>query len=255
MMMKTEYRKMNRILGAILLCLITSGQRQIIANEQQESIRLDWKKDTRSSFWTAEVNRFDVPSGAVVEVKGPKAGLIRVTGDQPALIRGTLISSNPIYVISPHGVVVGPKGKINGIFGIPALDMQISSYTSKGHETGPVCYHSTSNSDLITFLTDEQREEIESSLYKTIKEYIWLGDIRIGGLTHTKETKPPSSKGIQNEDEIIKTQGTASQLETINGEHSGFLEMYEVEGSIPSDSSLIPIRVSRKALFPGCEKD
>lgn len=115
MMMKTEYRKMNRILGAILLCLITSGQRHIFANEQQESIRLDWKKGTGSSFWEAEVNRFDVPSGAVVEVKGPKAGLIRVTGDQPTSIYGTITSSNPVYVINPHGVVVGPKGKINGI--------------------------------------------------------------------------------------------------------------------------------------------
>jgi filamentous hemagglutinin family protein len=189
MMMKTEYRKMNGILGAILLCLITSGQRHIIANEQQESIRLDWKKGTGSSFWEAEVNRFDVPSGAVVEVNVPKDGLMRVTGDQPTSIYGTITSSNPVYVINPHGVVVGPKGKINGIFGIPALDMQISSYTSKGHETDPVCYHSTSNSDLITFLTDEQREEIENSLYKTIKEYIWLGDIRIGGISKIKEVQ------------------------------------------------------------------
>jgi filamentous hemagglutinin family protein len=113
MMIKTEYTKVKRIIGAFLLFLITTCQRQILANEQQESIRLDWKKDTRSSFWTAEVNRFDVPSGAVVEVKGPKDGLIRVTGDQPTSINGTLVSSNPIYVMNTNGVVVAPGAIIN----------------------------------------------------------------------------------------------------------------------------------------------
>jgi len=113
MMIKTEYTKVKRIIGPFLLFLITTFQRQILANEQQDSIRLDWKKDARSSFWTAEVNRFDVPSGAVVEVKGPKDGLIRVIGNQPTSISGTLVSSNPIYVINPNGVVVAPGAIIN----------------------------------------------------------------------------------------------------------------------------------------------
>jgi filamentous hemagglutinin family protein len=84
-----------------------------LANEREDSIQLDWKKETGSSFWEAEVNSFDVPSGAVVEVKGPKDGLIRVTGDQPTSIYGTITSSNPVYVINPNGVVVGPGASIN----------------------------------------------------------------------------------------------------------------------------------------------
>ena len=104
---------MNQILGAILLYLISSCQIHTLANEREDSIQLDWKKETGPSFWEAKVNSFDVPSGAVVEVKGPKNGLIRVTGDQPTSIRGTLISSNPIYVINPKGVVVGPGVTMN----------------------------------------------------------------------------------------------------------------------------------------------
>ena len=104
---------MNQILGAILSYLISSCQMHTLANEREDSIQLEWRKDTGSSFWEAEVNSFDVPSGAVVEVKGPKNGLIRVTGDQPTSIRGTLISSNPIYVINPKGVVVGPGVTMN----------------------------------------------------------------------------------------------------------------------------------------------
>jgi filamentous hemagglutinin family protein len=112
MMIEIEYTKMKRIIVAFLLFLITTGQKHTLANEQQDSIWLNWKKETESSFWTAEVNRFDVPSWAVVEVKGPKDGLIRVTGDQPTSIKGTLISSNPIYVINPNGVVLGAKASI-----------------------------------------------------------------------------------------------------------------------------------------------
>ena len=104
---------MNQILGAILLYLISSCQMHTVANEQEDSIQLDWKKETGFSFWEAKVNSFDVPSGAVVEVKGPKNGLIRVTDYQPTSIRGTLISSNPIYVINPKGVVVGPGVTMN----------------------------------------------------------------------------------------------------------------------------------------------
>jgi len=104
---------MNQILGAILLYLISSCQMRTLANEREDSIQLDWKKETGSSFWEAEVNSFDVPSGAVVEVKGPKDGLIRVTGDQSTSIYGTITSSNPVYVINPNGVVVGPGASIN----------------------------------------------------------------------------------------------------------------------------------------------
>ena len=104
---------MNQILGAILLYLISSCQIHTLANEREDSIQLDWKKETGPSFWEAKVNSFDVPSGAVVEVKGPKNGLIRVTDYQPTSIRGTLISSNPIYVINPKGVVVGPGVTMN----------------------------------------------------------------------------------------------------------------------------------------------
>ena len=104
---------MNQILGAILLYLISSCRMHTLANEREDSIQLDWKKETGSSFWEAEVNSFDVPSGAVVEVKGPKDGLIRVTGDQSTSIYGTITSSNPVYVINPNGVVVGPGASIN----------------------------------------------------------------------------------------------------------------------------------------------
>ena len=49
------------------------------------------------------------------------------------------------------------------------------------------CYYSAGNLSLITFLTDEQRKEIESNLTKSIEKYIWLGTIRVGGLSGIKE--------------------------------------------------------------------
>ena len=62
----------------------------------------------------AEINHFDVPSGEVVEIKGPKNGLVRVTGEKPILIMGTIISPNPIYLDNPFGVVVDPRAIVNG---------------------------------------------------------------------------------------------------------------------------------------------
>ena len=69
---------MNQILGAILSYLISSCQMHTLANEREDSIQLDWKKETGPSFWEAKVNSFDVPSGAVVEVKHQR--LLRLFG-------------------------------------------------------------------------------------------------------------------------------------------------------------------------------
>lgn len=163
---------------------------KLSANERpRSSLQLEWKKKTGSSFWEAAVNRFNVPSRAVVEVKGPKAGLIRVTGDQPTSIYGTITSSNPVYVINPNGVVVGPGVTItNTNIGFSAHEIQISGYKGIDLVPDPVgCYHLAGNLDLITFLADEQREEIKSNLTKSIEKYIWLGANRIGGLSEIKE--------------------------------------------------------------------
>ena len=180
---------MNQILGAILSYLISSCQMHTLANEREDSIQLDWKKDTGSSFWEAEVNSFNVPLGAVVEVKGPEKGLIRVVGDQPTSIHGTLISTNPIYVINPNGLVVAPGVTIsNTNIGFSAHEIQFPG--DKGINVVPDpegCDYSAGNLPLITFLTDEQREEIESNLTKSIEKYIWLGAIRVGGLSGIKE--------------------------------------------------------------------
>ena len=160
------------------------------ANERpRSSLQLEWKKKTGSSFWEAEVNSFNVPLGAVVEVKGPEKGLIRVVGDQPTSIHGTLISTNPIYVINPNGLVVGPGVTItNTNIGFSAHEIQFPG--DKGINVVPDpegCDYSAGNLPLITFLTDEQREEIESNLTKSIEKYIWLGAIGVGGLSGIKE--------------------------------------------------------------------
>ena len=209
-MMKTEYRKMNRILGAILLCLITSGQRHIIANEQQESIRLDWKKGTGSSFWEAEVNRFDVPSGAVVEVNVPKDGLIGVTGDQPTSIYGTITSSNPVYVINPNGVVVGPGATINGNLktlhinrNSQELETSVDKETEKRKKEmervwkmaydfveGPGVKRPNWSIQGEGFPEIQETGDIYISCgNNALNHYIWLGNIRIGGISERKEVQ------------------------------------------------------------------
>lgn len=199
MMMKTEYTKVKRIIGAILLCLITSGQRHIIANEQQESIRLDWKKGTGSSFWEVEVNRFDVPSGAVVEVKGPKDGLIRVTGDQPTSIYGTITSSNPVYVINPNGVVVGPGATINDNLKTPHIKRNSRKIETSGDKKTEKKEMERAWKMAYDFVPGPgvERPSVSVKCYsspivvsygkKLMKEYLWLGDIRFGGLSESKE--------------------------------------------------------------------
>ena len=207
-MIKTEYTKVKRIIGAFLLFLITTCQRQILANEQQESIRLDWKKDTRSSFWTAEVNRFDVPSGTVVEVKGPKDGLIRVTGDQPTYIYGAITSLKPVYVINPNGVVVGPGTAINDNLKTPhinrnsqKIDTSVDKETEKRKKEmerawkmaydfveGPGVKRPNWISQRGGFSEIQETGDIYISYgNNALNDYIWLGVIRIGGLSENKD--------------------------------------------------------------------
>jgi filamentous hemagglutinin family protein len=208
MMIKTEYTKVKRIIGVFILFLITTCQRQILANEQQESIRPDWKKDTGSSLGEAEVNRFDVPSGAVLEVKGPKDGLIRVTGNQPTFIYGAITSSNPVYVINPNGVVVGPGTTINDNLKTPHINRKSQKIeTSDNKKTekrkkemeqawkmaydfveGPGVKRPNWISLEGGFSEIQETGDIYISCGNNVLyDYIWLGVIRIGGLYENKD--------------------------------------------------------------------
>jgi len=373
-------QKVNRIIGAFLLFLISFGQECMLANEQKGSIWLDWTKETGSSLWTAEVNRFDVPPRAVIEVKGPKDCLIgiRVAGDQPTSIRGTLISPNPIYVINPKGVVVGsgadinnnnniypcplpldvanqkrlikrknlklsimaafhcarwfsaeikegmilkvyPKEGVTKVGEVVAKDtngisiymrsyegrtgysvilypsflnysydeiqkLEIIALTNEEYQNEYSIYgfqilpsshplknpisnrHSQENKTSVDRKTEKTKKEMEkawkmaydfvptpgverpsvsvtyysspldvSSGIETLHEYLWLGNVMIGGLFQSFDI------GIQNDSLIFKTQATASQLETLDGEHIDFPEMKEVE-SMPSGEFTHPHR-------------
>ena len=181
---------------------------KLSSNERQKSIRLGWKKDTGSSLWEAEVNRFDVPSGAVVEVKGPKDGLIRVTGDQPTSIYGAITSSNPVYVINPNGVVVGPGATINDnlkTLHINRNSQQIETSVDKETEKrkkemervwkmaydfveGP----GVSRPNWISQGGGLQEIQETGDIYiscgnNALNDYIWLGNIRVGGLSENKD--------------------------------------------------------------------
>lgn len=208
--MKTEHRMMNRILGAIFLCLITSGQRHIIANEQEESIRLNWKKDTKLSFCAAEVNDFNVPLGAVVEIKAPKDGLIRVTGDQPTSIHGTIIPTNPVYVINPNGVFVGPGATLDDHLETLHINRDYQEFgTSVDKETekrkkemeqvcvmvsdfveGPDVKRPNWSMQGGGFSEIHEAGDIYISCgNNALSDFIWLGDIRIGGTSERKEVQ------------------------------------------------------------------
>ena len=172
-----------------------------LANEREDSIQLDWKKETGSSLWKAEVNRFDVPSGAVVEVKGPKNGLIRVTGDQPTSIYGAITSSNPVYVINPNGVVVGPGATINDNLktlhsnrNSQQIETSVDKETEKRKKEMELAWKTAYD-----FVPGPGvgRPSVSVKCYsspivvsygkKLMNEYIWLGDIRVGGLSESKE--------------------------------------------------------------------
>jgi filamentous hemagglutinin family protein len=199
MKMEAEYRKMNQILGAILLYLISSCQMHTLANEREDSIQLDWKKETGSSLWETEVNRFDVPSGAVVEVKGPKEGLIRVTGNQLTSIYGALTSSNPVYVINPNGVVVGPGATINDNLKTPHIKRNSQKIETSGDKKTEKKEMERAWKMAYDFVPGPgvERPSVSVKCYsspivvsygkKLMNEYLWLGDIRFGGLSESKE--------------------------------------------------------------------
>lgn len=267
MIIKTDDTKVKRFIGAFLLFLIISGQKQILGNEQQESIPLDWKKDKRSSHWTAEVNRFDVPSGEVVEVKGPPNGLIRVTGEKPTSIMGTLISSNPIYIINPYGVVVGPKANINDK--LKTNDINKNSpktklNNNKNEENEKYMERAWKMAyDFVSGPGIDSPPGIQITSASVpvdsqwLNDYIWLGDIRIGGISERKETKNSQKSQdelIQSEIERVKIQKFTTPTESLGGEEGGFIEMREGAGYDPVDNRYIPQRCGSVILLPKVEK-
>ena len=260
---------MKLFIVAFLFFLITSERKYTLANEQQGSILLNWKKETESSFWTAEVNRFDVPSGVVVEVKGPKDGLIRVTGDQPTSIKGTLISSKPIYVMNPNGVVLDAKASIEDNQKNPSISRRaakIKPSTDKENEkrkkdmekTWMMAYDFVPGPGIDPPFGIVQTGSITVPFEsKWLSEFIWLGDIRIGGISGENEGSgsPRNQEELMREEmERVKIKRSTSPLESLDGGWSGSIEMLEVEGSGPGDIMHIPKRAGNRVTVPKIEK-
>ncbi len=70
---------------------------------------------TRTRRTAIDWNRFDVASGGRVHFQQPAASssvFNRVVGAQASHINGLLSSNGAVYLINPHGIVVGPDGVI-----------------------------------------------------------------------------------------------------------------------------------------------
>ena len=90
-----------------------------------------------------------------------------------------------------------------------------------------------------------------------LNEYLWLGDIRIGGISESTDTIYPlksQDEVIQSEIERVKIQKFTSPTESLGGEGGGFIEMREVEGYDPVDTRYIPQRCGSVILVPKVEK-
>jgi filamentous hemagglutinin family protein len=61
-------------------------------------------------------NDFSIGAGHLVQIQQPGASsalLNRVTGDNASLINGGLQANGQVYLLNPHGVVIGPSGTID----------------------------------------------------------------------------------------------------------------------------------------------
>jgi hypothetical protein len=89
-----------------------------------------------------------------------------------------------------------------------------------------------------------------------LSEWIWLGDIRFGGISDVKEdsVSPPTQEELMREEiNRVKIQRFTSPIESLDGGWSGSIEMLEVEGSGSADASHIPKRTGNRVAVPKTE--
>lgn len=77
---------------------------------------------------------FSIGAGNSVSFQNARATLNRVIGEDPSLILGSLTSSGDLYVINPHGMVVGSSGVIAtaGRFLASTLDTDDATFMNGG---------------------------------------------------------------------------------------------------------------------------
>ena len=76
---------------------------------------------------------FSIASGRTVSINnGTGATLNRVTGNDVSAIYGTLQGTGTVYLINPHGVVIGPRGVVStgGHFVASTLDISNDDFAS-----------------------------------------------------------------------------------------------------------------------------
>ncbi len=90
--------------------------------------------------WTS----FSIGAGNRVAIHGNGPTLNRVTGADPSVILGSLTADNSLYLINPHGVVVGSSGVVTtaGRFVASTLDVDNSAFMNGG----PLTFSSPSGS-------------------------------------------------------------------------------------------------------------
>ncbi|MGG1947990.1 filamentous hemagglutinin N-terminal domain-containing protein [Trinickia sp. NRRL B-1857] len=77
---------------------------------------------------------FSIGAGNSVSFQNARATLNRITGEDPSLILGSLTSSGDLYVINPHGMVIGSSGVIvtAGRFVASTLDTDNATFMNGG---------------------------------------------------------------------------------------------------------------------------
>ena len=94
-----------------------AGATTTVTQTTQRAI-VNWQ---RFSIGAGETTRFVQPGAA-------SAILNRVTGGDPSKLMGQLTSNGRVYLINPHGVVVGPDGRVTtGGFVASTLDVPIAA--------------------------------------------------------------------------------------------------------------------------------
>ncbi|MGG1947271.1 filamentous hemagglutinin N-terminal domain-containing protein [Trinickia sp. NRRL B-1857] len=96
--------------------------RQLTINQTSNRGIIDW-----TSFSIGHGNRVDIDNGSGTTLN-------RVTGSFLSWIGGTLSSTGSVYLINPHGVVVGPTGVIStgGRFVATTLDADNAAFMAGG---------------------------------------------------------------------------------------------------------------------------
>ncbi|KIG10836.1 beta strand repeat-containing protein [Caballeronia concitans] len=93
-------------------------------------------------------NSFSIGSGRTVSINnGTGATLNRVTGNDVSSIFGTLRGTGTVYLINPHGVVIGPQGVVStgGHFVASTLDINNDDFAASYQTT----FTGNSNADVI----------------------------------------------------------------------------------------------------------